>query len=32
MTEQRPLVPVSWGEVVDRKTILEIKVEQLGSH
>ncbi len=31
MTEQRPLVPVSWGEVVDRKTILEIKVERLQS-
>jgi hypothetical protein len=31
MTEQRPLVPVSWGEVVDRKTILEIKVERLRS-
>ena len=31
MTEQRPLVPASWGEVVDRKTILEIKVERLQS-
>jgi len=31
MTEQRPLMPASWGEVIDRKTILEIKVERLQS-
>jgi len=24
-----PRIPVSWGELVDRKTILEIKVERL---
>ncbi len=24
-----PRVPVSWGELVDKKTILEIKVERL---
>ena len=27
--ESFPRVPVSWGELVDKKTILEIKVERL---
>jgi hypothetical protein len=26
-----PRVPVSWGEVIDKVTILEIKVERLGA-
>jgi hypothetical protein len=29
MTAKQPLIPVAWGEVVDRKTILEIKVARL---
>ena len=30
MTANMPYVPVSWGELLDKITILEIKVERLG--
>ena len=31
MTPETPVVPVSWGELVDKITILEIKRERLAS-
>ena len=31
MTDQTPLVPASWGEVIDKITILEIKNQRIAS-
>lgn len=31
MTDQTPLIPASWGEVIDKITILEIKNQRIGS-